>query len=87
MRPMQSSKEVINLNDLLDDRIFNLPRSMANEIDLATGKPCLHIGINGNQTYLPVEEPTLIPYNVFCTLKDMGILEFYMKYDDGEELI
>lgn len=69
---------------LVADRIFNLPRTMANSIDPGTGRPCIHVGINGKYWDILVEEALPIPYNVFCVLKDIGILNHYEKYAEGE---
>ena len=82
----QSTKKIKPLKELVGDRIFVLPRRMANDIDIKTGKPCIFVGINGKATYIPVEEPTPIPYNVFCVLKDNGVLDYYKSYEEGREL-
>lgn len=82
-RPMlKSKKKIVDLNELVSDKIFLLPRSMANSIDIVTGKPCVFVGVNGKATYVLVEEKVPIPYNVFCALKDIGKLNY--KYTDGE---
>jgi hypothetical protein len=80
----RSIKNILNLNELVGDKIFILPKTMANDIDLKTGKPCVWVGINGKAIYIPVEEPTPIPYNAFCLLKDNGNFP-YQKYTQGEE--
>ena len=81
----RSTKAIKDLKHIVGQRLFNLPRSMANDIDLKSGKPCIYVGINGKSFYVPVETSTPIPYDVFCALKDIGILEHYESYVDGEE--
>lgn len=82
----RSKKPVIELKELLGERIFTLPRSVANDIDTVTGKPCLFVGINGKPTYLPVETPTPISYPVFCVLKDLGLIGSISSFEEGGEL-
>lgn len=82
---MKSDKEVIPLSQVIKERIFNLPKTMANSIDTVSGKPCIWVGVNGKPYVLIVEEPIPIPYNVFCVLKDNGVLNPYEKYIEGEE--
>jgi len=82
-----SKKPIIELKELIAERIFTLPRTMANEIDTATGEPVIFVSINGKRTYVPVERPTTISYPVFCTLKDLGILNNYQNYDDGGDIL
>lgn len=84
---LNSTKKVIELKELIGERYFTLPRSMANEIDLVTGEPVIYVGINGKSTYIPVERPATISYPVFCTLKDLGILTTYQNYDDGGDIV
>ncbi len=81
---LRSEKTVRDLSELIGERIFTLPRSLANDIDVVTGQPCLFVGINGKSTYIPVERPTAISYPVFCVLKDLGILRSYQEYEEGE---
>ena len=81
----QSTKEVRSLKEIMGERIFTLPRSMANDVDTITGQPCLFVGINGRPYYIPVESPSPIPYNVFCALKDLGILDYYSNYEEGQQ--
>lgn len=83
---MQSSKPIIRLGDLVAERIFILPKSMANSIDPVTGAPCIWVGVNGQSYTVLVERPVPIPYNVFCALKDVGILEHYETYKEGEDV-
>ncbi len=78
---LRSKKKVIELKEIVGERLFLLPRKMANDIDIVTGQPCLFIGINGKATYIPVEVKTHISYPVFCILKDLGIP--YETYDEG----
>jgi hypothetical protein len=59
---------------------------MANSIDPVTGKACIWVGVNGKQYTVLVEEPAIIPYNVFCVLKDCGILENYDSFNQGGNL-
>lgn len=80
----RSAKKVLEFSELLRQRIFTLPRSMANECDPVTGKPCVFVGINGKRTYVPVETPTPISYAVFCVLKDIGFS--CESYEQGGEL-
>lgn len=80
----QSKKPVIELSDLIGERIFRLPKSMGNQVDLATGELCVYVGINGKNYYIPVDKPTPLPYPVFCVLREMGILDYYKTYKDGE---
>jgi hypothetical protein len=82
----QSTKKIKPLKELVGDRIFILPKRMANDVDIVTGKPCLFVGINGKATYVLVEEPTPISYNVFCALKDIGILDYYKTYEEGKQV-
>ena len=80
-----SVKNIKSLDELVGNKIFNLPRSMANSIDTMTGKPCVWVGVNGVSYNIPVEEPTPISYEAFCVLKDVGILNRYSKYTEGED--
>jgi len=80
-----SHKPIIKLSALVGNMIFNLPREMANDIDLVTGKRCITVGINGKNTNILVGEPVPIPYDVFCVLKDAGILNSYKKFTEGED--
>ncbi len=83
---MQSDKQVIELKELVGERIFNLPKDMANHVDVVTGRPCIFVGVNGTKYYIPVEEPTPIPYNAFCALKDIGVEKYYKDYEEGEDI-
>lgn len=81
---LRSRKKVIELENIVGERIFILPRNMANQIDIVDGRPCLFVGINGKPTYVPVDVPTPLSYPVFCVLKDLGILKAYDSYEQGE---
>lgn len=83
----RSGKKVIELSELVRDRLFTLPRNLANDIDTKTGEPCFSIGINGKWTYLPVGRPTPISYHVFCTIKDMGLSPKYSSFEDGGVMV
>ena len=79
-----STKKIRPLSELVADRIFVLPKRMANDIDLKSGKPCVFVGINGKSHYIPVEEPTPISYTAFCVLRDLGLP--YREFKEGELL-
>lgn len=79
-----STRKVLELKEIVGERIFNLPNSMANHIDIVTGDPCIYTQINGQKYYIPTEKPTPIPYVAFCVLKDLGILNYYNSYDQGD---
>jgi hypothetical protein len=81
---VQSTKKVIELKDLITERIFKLPRSVANDMDPVTGEACVFVGVNGKAYYVLVEKPTAISYNAFCVLKDNGIITG--NFNDGEEI-
>lgn len=79
-----STKRVLELKEIVGERIFNLPRTMANHIDIVTGDPCVYVQVNGQTFYIPTEKPTPIHYNAFCVLKDLGILNYYNSYEAGD---
>lgn len=58
---------------------------MANHIDIVSGDPCIYVQVNGVKFYIPVEKPTPIPYNAFCVLKELGILNYYNSYEQGND--
>jgi len=82
----KSTKKIIDLKDIIAEKLFKLPKSMANEIDIVTGEPCIFVMVNGVKYYIPVEKPTPIPYIAFCVLKDKGIADYYLSYDEGEDI-
>lgn len=82
----RSTKKIRPLSELVGERIFTLPSSMANSFDTVEGKPCILVQVNGLKHYIPVETPTPIAYAAFCALKDIGILEHYDSYSKGESL-
>lgn len=80
----RSLKKVKPLSDIMTDRIFILPKSMANAVSDVRKKPCILVQVNGEKYYIPVEEPTPIPYAAFCALRDIGVENFYETYEKGE---
>jgi hypothetical protein len=69
---------------VVGQRLFVIPLNKANEIDPATGQRCVFVQVNGVRFHIPVDKPTPIPYNAFCVLRDIGFMEKYMNYDEGE---
>jgi hypothetical protein len=78
-----SVKSVKPLSEIVTNRIFLIPKEKANSFDPTTGEPCVFVGINGVNTNLPVGVPTPILYNVFCVLRDLGIVTYQDFYAEG----
>lgn len=83
---LRSTKKVLSLDRVLKERVFVLPSKMANSFDTSIGEPCLYVAVNGVNTYIPVGTPTHISYANFCVLKDLGILETYSSFEEGDLL-
>lgn len=79
-----SKKRVKSLAECVGERLFIIPKSRANEIDIVTGEPCVFVQINGTAFYLPVDRPAPVSYNAFCVLRDIGMLSHYNAYEEGE---
>lgn len=81
-----STKKIRPLSELSGNRLFVLSKRHANDIDIVTGKSCIFVGVNGQPHYIPVEEPTPIPYDVFCILREIGVMDVYREFNEGDTL-
>jgi hypothetical protein len=77
-----SKKPVKELSELLGNRRFLFPRTLANDCDPATGKPVVMVQINSKKTMMPVEEPVEVNEDAFCLLKDVGIIKEEYQLDE-----
>ena len=84
---LKSTKKVKPLDEVLGQRLFIIPASKSNEIDLITGERCVFVQINGKPHYVRCDTPTPMPYNVFCVLRDIGFMEKSMEYGDGDKIL
>ena len=80
-----SEKIVKPLSECVGEKLFLIPKNKANEIDTQTGAPCVYVSINGTAMYIPVDQPTPIAYEAFCVLRDIGMLDHYNSYEEGQD--
>lgn len=66
-------KKLIPLSELLKDRYFYLPPSVGVDYN-AEGKRGVSGGVNGKKYFVPVGVNTPIPHDVFCNLRDAGVI-------------
>jgi len=78
----KSQKPIKELKSLIGNRRFLFPRSLANECDPATGKPVLMVIINSKKTMMAVEESVSVDQDIFCLLKDIGIVKTEYQLDE-----
>ncbi len=76
-------KTVKKIEDLIGDKRFKFPASLAN--DRYDGKLCIFTMIGGVGNYIPVEEYVPISYPQYCLLRDTGIIPLGSHYEEGEE--
>jgi hypothetical protein len=81
----QSTKEVLNIDNLITEKSFLLPKSYANDRSIDTGKAIILVFINSKKFEVVVEEEIKIPYQVYCVLKDSAVYKDIDKYDLGAE--
>jgi hypothetical protein len=80
-----SQKPILNLElDILDEKTFFFPNHVANDINPFTGESCIVVGVNGRKTYIPIGIKTKISYQVFCVLKDSGLINPERTYESEE---
>lgn len=53
---------------------FIFPRQLANEVDPVTLKPSILIQVNLKKTYIPCEEQTEVNNDIFCVMRDAGLV-------------
>lgn len=83
---MKSKKDKKQLKDIVTDRMFILPRALANDRDPETGEPCVMAAVNGVKAFVPVDKQTPIPYSAYCILKDIGLINSYNEEDGFDPL-
>lgn len=83
-RPYPSSKKSVKpIAGLLYNKFFWFNRQLANWVD-KDGKSVIRICINGKVTIIPVERDVSIDYDVFCVLRDAGMISSSTTYEKGK---
>lgn len=80
----RSTKKVKDLSTLVRNKKFNFPHTFADSRD-EYGRPCIFVMIQGKPTYIPTGEFIEIEYNVYCLLKDIGIIGRNIHLEEGVE--
>lgn len=75
------------MKEVVGDRIFKLPKSVSNEIDPVTGRPCVFVQVNGKAYHIQVDVDTPIPYPAFCILRELGKIPNYNSFDEGADVL
>lgn len=78
---MKSTKTILPLEDVIEDKLFIIPSTVATDRD-QNGEPCVFVSVGGVGEYLPTGKFITIPFKYFCLLKDIGITlkEFEEEY-------
>lgn len=72
-QPHRSIKEVKPLPELVGEKRFVFPTNKANDVD-PQGRPAIMVQINSVRYFVPCGVETTVDNDVFCVLKDVGIV-------------
>lgn len=70
----KSYKPILRESSVLGQRKFIFPKRLADGNDPITRKPCIRADINQQVTWIPVEEPVSLTFNVWSMLKNIGYM-------------
>lgn len=63
---------------------FFIPKEKANDRNPITGKPAVFVCINGQRYYVDTGDIVTLSYEVFCVLKDSGVINNIEKFSLDE---
>lgn len=79
-----SEKKVKPLSEILGEKEFLFPESVANDTDPLTLKKVIRIQVNAKVHTIPINVRTKISYEAFCILKDAKIISPEETYETGK---
>lgn len=75
------AKKTLEINNLVKNREFNLPDTIADCRNPETGELSVSATVNGKTTYIPTGRVIAIPYDVYCLFRDINVIKKNMSYE------